>query len=199
MYHAPDFTWTEKIWAGIIRWIPSKYGLLYRSISDITLPCTYFTLPYCSKLGSGESQYYVTVTDEYTRYLLYNLADYTEFREKNISNDRQFKSIRVESYLLEKRITIELSVIIRQVWQRKKKSWITEKICWLHMLWIKRGKLNILVSGTMHDEVGKSRNQWEEPSTICFYHEKRCVCCRTYGNVKVNHKVQLKALGNECV
>ena len=36
----------------------------------------------------------------------------------------------------------------------------------------KRGKLNILVSGTMHDEVGKSRNKWEEPSTICFFHGK---------------------------
>ena len=29
--------------------------------------------------------------------------------------------------------------------------------------------------------------------------KKRCVYCRRYGNVKVNHKVQLKALGNEYV
>ena len=99
---------------------PSKYGLLYRSISGSSLACTYFTIAYWIKLDSGESQYYVAVTDEYTRYLLYNLSNYTEFREKNISNDRQFKSIRVGSYLLEKRITIEPIVIIRQAWQRKK-------------------------------------------------------------------------------
>ena len=78
-----------------MRWIHSKYGLLYRSISDSTLPCTYFTLSYCSKVDSGESQYYATGTDESTRYLLNNLCDFTEFREKNINNDRQFKSIRV--------------------------------------------------------------------------------------------------------
>ena len=73
----------------------SKYGLLYRSISESTLPCTYFTLSYCSKVDSAGSQYYVTGTDEYTRHLPNNLSDYTESREKNINNDRQFKSIRV--------------------------------------------------------------------------------------------------------
>ena len=68
--------------------MPSKYGLLYRSISESTLPRTYFTLSYCSKVDSGESQYYVTGTDEYTRCLPNNLSDYTKFKEKNINNDR---------------------------------------------------------------------------------------------------------------
>ena len=68
--------------------MPSKYGLLYRSISESTLPRTYFTLSYCSKVDSGESQYYVTGTDEYTRRLPNNLSDYTKFKEKNINNDR---------------------------------------------------------------------------------------------------------------
>ena len=68
--------------------MPSKYGLLYRSISESTLPRTYFTLSYCSKVDSGESQYYVTGTDEYTRRLPNNLSDYTKFKEKNINKDR---------------------------------------------------------------------------------------------------------------
>ena len=57
---------------------PVKYGLLYCSLSDSLTSYTYFTLPYAGKLEeiAGEAaKFYVTGTDEYTRYLV------TEFNQ----------------------------------------------------------------------------------------------------------------------
>ena len=50
----------------------------------ISLPYTYFTLPYCRKPESEESQYYGTGSNKYIRYLVNNLPDYTEPRQYNI-------------------------------------------------------------------------------------------------------------------
>ena len=53
---------------------PAKYGLLYRSLCDSTIPYTYFILPYAGKpnnfWANKASKYYVRGTDEYTKYLV---------------------------------------------------------------------------------------------------------------------------------
>ena len=48
----------------------AKYGLLYRGLWDAEVPYTYFTLPYNSKADSRDNEYYVTGSDEYTKYLV---------------------------------------------------------------------------------------------------------------------------------
>ena len=51
----------------------AKYGLLYRSLCDSSVLYTYSTLPYVGKPeeNTGEpGKYYVTGTDEYTKYLV---------------------------------------------------------------------------------------------------------------------------------
>ena len=53
---------------------PSKYGLLYRSLCDASLPYNYYSLPYAGKPENLNEnlykKYYVSGTDEYTKYLV---------------------------------------------------------------------------------------------------------------------------------
>ena len=84
---------------------PAKYGILYRSISDSVVPCTYFTLPYAGKPDNPD-QYYVTGTDNYTKYLVEGLQNYVDISGRNISMDRYFTSMPIASYLLDKNITL---------------------------------------------------------------------------------------------
>ena len=67
---------------------PARYGLLYRSISDSRVPYTYFTLAYAGKPESQPDQFYVTGTDNYTKYLVDSLKQYVQLRGRNISMDR---------------------------------------------------------------------------------------------------------------
>ena len=55
---------------------PAKYGLLYRSICDSEVQYCYFTLPYAGKPEKIDDQqpaskFYVTGSDEYSKYLVY--------------------------------------------------------------------------------------------------------------------------------
>ena len=59
---------------------PARYGLLYRSISDSRVPYTYFTLAYAGKPESQPDQFYVTGTDNYTKYLVDSLKQYVQLR-----------------------------------------------------------------------------------------------------------------------
>ena len=62
----------------------AKYGILYRSISDIHVPYTYYTLPYAEK--TEEITYdseYVTGTDNYAKYLVEGL-------EQHVFKDEMF-------------------------------------------------------------------------------------------------------------
>ena len=72
---------------------PPKYGLLYRSLCDAEVPYTYFTLPYNCKPDSPDNEYYVTGSDEYTKYLVNNFVRYNKLTERNISLDSYFTSI----------------------------------------------------------------------------------------------------------
>lgn len=49
---------------------PSKYGLLYKSLCDATIPYTYFSLPHTGK----PEIYYITGTDQYSKYLVNGLS-----------------------------------------------------------------------------------------------------------------------------
>ena len=66
---------------------PAKYGLLYRSLCD---------LAYTGKpevIGENGAKFYITGTDEYTKYLVNGLSRYTSIQGCNILMDRYFTSV----------------------------------------------------------------------------------------------------------
>ena len=75
---------------------PAKYGVLYRSISDATLPYIYNTLACAGKPNTITPQSeYVTGTDNYTKYLIKGLERYVDIRGRNVSIDRFFTSMTI--------------------------------------------------------------------------------------------------------
>ena len=89
---------------------PSKYGLLYRSLCDSSLPYSYYLLPYASKPENLNEnlykKYYVSGTDEYTKYLVEGLSQYNDICGTNISMDRHFTSVSIADWTRSKNITI---------------------------------------------------------------------------------------------
>ena len=71
----------------------AKYRLLYRRLCDAEVPYTYLTLPYSGKPDSSDNEYYVTGTDEYTKYLVNSFLRYNKLTGRNIWLDRCFTSI----------------------------------------------------------------------------------------------------------
>ena len=81
---------------------PSKYGILYRSLSDVVVLYTYYTLPYDGKPDeiNGDS-HYVTGTDKYTEYFVDGLQEHVDLSGRNVSMDRYFSSMTIAAHLLE--------------------------------------------------------------------------------------------------
>ena len=75
---------------------PAKYGLLYRSFCDSSIPYTNYSLPYAGKPEKAEdpaAKYYIFGIDEYTKYLINELPVYCNHQGINISMDRYFTSV----------------------------------------------------------------------------------------------------------
>ena len=90
---------------------PAKYGLLYRLLCDAAVHYTYFFLPYAGKpevlnKENPATSYYVTGTDEYTKYLVNDFSTVTNMSGCNISMDRYFTSVPLAQWCLERNITI---------------------------------------------------------------------------------------------
>ena len=81
---------------------PTKYGLLYRDISDSVVPCTYFTLPYAGKPEIEGSEFDVTCIDEHSVYLVDKLSSHVEITGRNVSVDRYFSGVTIAHYLKKK-------------------------------------------------------------------------------------------------
>ena len=171
---------------------PAKYGLLHRSISDSTLPYTYFTLPYAGK-PENPNRYYVTGTDSYTKYLVENLRQHVDISGRNISMDRYFTSIPVAKYLLDKKITlvgtmranrIGIPAEVKEMKNREDLSTMyvfaeSHKLLLVSYVVQKRsGKRNVLVLSTMHNDVKITKDARRKPHVIAFYD-------RTKGGVDV--------------
>ena len=90
----------------------AKYGFLYCLLCDATVPYTYFSLPYAGKLevlnkeNPATRSYYVTGTDEYTKYLVNGFFTIANMSRCNISMDRYFTSVPLAQWCLERNITI---------------------------------------------------------------------------------------------
>ena len=69
--------------------------MLYRSLCDSLVQHTYFTLPYAGKPEdlNEASKFYITGTDEYSKYLVENFTWFNSIKGCNITMDRYFTSI----------------------------------------------------------------------------------------------------------
>ena len=85
---------------------PAKYGLLYRIISENVVPYTYFTLLYAGKPEMEGSEFYLTATDECSKYLVDKLFSHVNITGRNVSMDRYFTSVTIAHYLKEKKMTL---------------------------------------------------------------------------------------------
>ena len=166
---------------------PTKYGLLFRSLCDSTVTYTYFSLAYTGKpefVGGNGAKFYITGTDEYTKYLVNGLSRYTSIQECNISMDRYFTSVFMAEWALQKKFTIvgtmrhdrkgipkEVKVIgnreeksVLYVYHKEKNIMLTSYIDKK-----KSGKKNFIVLSTMHDSVKVTNNQRKTPQIHSMY------------------------------
>ena len=88
---------------------PTKYGMLYRSICDLLVQYANFTLPYAGKpedLSNEASKFYITGTDESSKYLVENLNRFNSIKGCNISMDRCFTSITLVDWATTRHFSI---------------------------------------------------------------------------------------------
>ena len=163
---------------------PARYGLLYRSISDSHVPYTYFTLAYAGKPESQPDQFYVTGTDNYTKYLVDSLKQYLQLRGRNTSMDRYFTSLPVAEYLLENDITVVGTLrshrigLPKELTEVKDRDDLSVKYAFTedgnimlvsYVVKKKSGKRNILMLTTMHKSVKITRHSRKKPNVITLY------------------------------
>ena len=163
---------------------PAKYGLLYRSLCDAEVPYTYYTLPYNGKPDRPDNEYYVTGTDEYTKYLVTKFLVHNKIAGRNISLDRYFTSVTLAKWCLEKRISIVGTMKIGRMGIPKEMIALTDreekstKYCYsednkiLLTSYVDKkasGKKNVIVLSTMHKDVRVTRDQRKKPNNIVLY------------------------------
>ena len=88
---------------------PAKYGLLYRSLCHANVPYTYYSLPYTGKpdvTDDEANKYYVTGTDNYTKYLVNGFCKFDKIKGCNISMDRYFTSVPLAKWASKNNFTI---------------------------------------------------------------------------------------------
>ena len=86
-----------------------KYGLLYRSLCDASVLHTYNSLLYAGKpedLSGDASRYYISGSDEYTKYLVHQISRHNSIQGCNISMDRYFTSVKLAEWALDRNFTV---------------------------------------------------------------------------------------------
>ena len=87
----------------------AKYGLLFCSLCDSSTSYTYFTLPYAGKpeeIAGEAAKFYVTGTDEYTKYLVTEFNQYNSIQGCNISMEQYFTAVTLAKRVLQNNFTI---------------------------------------------------------------------------------------------
>ena len=166
---------------------PAKYGLLYRSLCDSTTTYTYFTLTYAGKSESADgpaAKFYLTGTDEYTKYLVNKFSAYNSIQGCNISMDRYFTSVCLAAWALENKFTIvgtmrhdrkEISKEVKALNDREEMSVLhvyheEKKILLVSYIEKKKsGKKNVVILSTMHENVKVTKGQRKKPQVHTMY------------------------------
>ena len=84
---------------------PVKYGLLFKRISALCYPYSFFSASYCGKPVGEPTEEYKPGTFEITKHIVSKLQRYTTLKGRNISFDRLYTSLPLMNCLLEKDIT----------------------------------------------------------------------------------------------
>ena len=88
---------------------PAKHGLLHRSLCYACVPYTYYSLPYAGKpdvIDDEANKYYVTGTDNCTKYLVNGFCKFNKIKVCNIFMDRYFTSVPLAKWASENNFTI---------------------------------------------------------------------------------------------
>ena len=166
---------------------PAKYGMLYRSLCDSSAQYTYFTLPYAGKpedLNNESNKFYITGSDEYTKYLVENFNRFNSIKGYNISMDRYFTSVTLADWAKTKHFSIVgtmrldrkgIPKEIKSMEWREEKSTIYacqsngDGLLVSYVDNKKAGKKNIVVLTTMHTSVSVTKDQRVKPNVHTFY------------------------------
>ena len=164
---------------------PSKYGILYRSLSDVVVPYTYYTLPYAGKPDEiNDDSHYVTGTDKYTEYLVDGLQEHVDLSGRN-QHDHPCSftgNITLVGTLRKDRVGIP-----KEMKEVKDRDHPSTKYCHdkegkalliSYVVKKKAGVRNVLVLSAMHKTVYTTRDERKKPQVIMFYD-------RTKGGVHV--------------
>ena len=170
---------------------PAKYGLLYRLLCDAAVHYTYFFLPYAGKpevlnKENPATSYYVTGTDEYTKYLVNGFSTVANMSGCNISMDRYFTSVPLAQWCLERNMTIVgamrldrkgFPAEIKKINKRDERSTIRGKDDDLMLVSYenkyKSGKKNLVVLTSMHDNVRVTKDEKRKPQVHTFYNHTK--------------------------
>ena len=155
-----------------------------------TIPYTYFSLPYAGKpeiLEGDAAKYYITGTDEYSKYLVNGLSAHSKMQGINISMDRYFTSVSLASWAFtiigtmrhdRKSIPKELKSVanreeksVMYVYRTKEKIMLTSYIDKK-----KLDKKNVIVLSSMHDSVKITKDQKKKPSVHAMYDYTKRKC-----------------------
>ena len=158
-------------------------------LCDAIVPYTYFSLPYAGKLEvldkeNPTASYYVTGTDEYTKYLVNGFSTVANMPGCNISMDRYFTSVPLAQWCLERNITIVGTMRVdwkgippeiknidkcheRSTFYGHEKD--DDLMLVLNVDKRKSGKKNVVVLTSMHDNVRVSKDKRRKPQVHTFY------------------------------
>ena len=166
---------------------PAKYGMFYHSLCDLPVQYTYFTLPYARKpedLNNEASKFYITGTDEYSRYLVENFNHFNSIKGCNISMDRYFTLITLANWVTTKLFSIVGTICldrkgipkeIKSMEGHEEKSTIYayqsngDGLLVSYIDKKKAGKKNFVVFTTMHTSVSVTKDQHVKPNIHTFY------------------------------
>ena len=163
---------------------PAKYGLLYCSLCDASVPCTCYSLPYAGKpdvIDDEANKYYVTRTGNYAKYLVNGFCKFNKIKGCNISMDRYFTSVSLAKWVSENNFTIvgimrfdciglpnEKS--IKYLYQKDGNALLVSYIDKKNS-----GKKKIVVLSTMHSIVRVTKDEQKKPHVHSFYNHTKGV------------------------
>ncbi|XP_066920700.1 uncharacterized protein [Clytia hemisphaerica] len=82
-----------------------RNGLLYKSLSDATVPFIYQVAPYSAKPLNGTGPYYLDTTEDYVKNLVESLPG-RNMKGRTITMDQQYSSVLTASWLFSRDITM---------------------------------------------------------------------------------------------
>ena len=177
---------TEDIYlsSNIIR--QNKYGLLYRSLCDASVPYTYYSLPYAGKpkvIDDEANKYYVTETDNYAKYLVNGFCKFNKIKGCNISMDLYFTSVPLAKWDSENNFTIVGTMMLDRIGlpneiktmegrEEKSTKYLYQKdgdALLASNVDKKVWEKNIVVLSTMHSSVRVTKDERKKPHVHTIY------------------------------